>query len=135
MSITINPATVRTVSGYSHALIKSGTPVFVTGQVAWDVDGAVVGKGDIHAQVDQTWANIHAVLADLGASITDVVKLTTYATDARYMQAIGEGKARQFEQGRFPASTFVVVAGLADPDLLVEIEVIAMIPTQGQLGS
>lgn len=128
MSTTINPINVRKVSGYSHALVKTGTPVFVTGQVSWDVDGAVVGKGDIAAQVEQTWANIHAVLADLGALITDVVKLTTYATDARFMQAIGEGKARQFEEGKFPASTFVVVAGLADPDLLVEIEVVVMLP-------
>jgi 2-iminobutanoate/2-iminopropanoate deaminase len=128
VSITINPATVRKVSGYSHALVKSGTPVFVTGQVSWDVNGVVVGKGDIRAQVEQTWANIHAVLADLGASIVDVVKLTTYATDARFMQEIGEGKARQFEEGQFPASTFLVVAGLADPDLLVEIEVVVMLP-------
>lgn len=128
MSIAINPTAVRQVSGYSHALVKSGTPVFVTGQVAWDLDGSVVGKGDIAVQVEKTWSNIHAVLADLGAAITDVVKLTTYATDARFMQAIGEAKARQFEPGQFPASTFLVVAGLADPDLLVEIEVVVMLP-------
>ncbi|WP_213816683.1 RidA family protein [Glaciihabitans sp. dw_435] len=127
MSIIINPTGVRQVSGYSHARVLPGTPVFVTGQVAWDLDGQVVGKGDIAVQVEKTWENIHAVLADLGASITDVVKLTTYATDARFMQVIGEGKARQFEAGQFPASTFLVVAGLADPDLLVEIEVIVML--------
>jgi enamine deaminase RidA (YjgF/YER057c/UK114 family) len=135
VSTAINPAGVRAVSAYSHALVKAGTPVFVTGQVAWDVDGNVVGKGDIAAQLEQTWANIHAVLAEFGASITDVVKLTTYATDARFMQTIGEAKARQFVPGQFPASTFLVVAGLADPDLLVEIEVIAMISDPQTVGA
>ena len=128
MSDIINPNSVRQVSGYSHAKIRPGVPVFLTGQVAWDLDGNVVGKGDIAAQVALAWGNIRAILDELGVGTDDIVKITTYATDARFMSVIGEEKARQFAPGAFPASTFLVVAGLADPDLLVEIEATVMLP-------
>ena len=127
----VNPAGVRKVGGYSHALVRTGTPVFLTGQVAWDVDGAVVGAGDIDTQLERVWANVVAVLADLGAGLEDVVKLTTYATDPRHMAAIGAAKQRRFDPDRMPASTFLVVAALAHPDLLVEIDVVAVLPEGG----
>jgi 2-iminobutanoate/2-iminopropanoate deaminase len=130
MSGIVNPGTVRQVSGYSHAKIRGGVPVFLTGQVAWDLDGNVVGTGDIAVQVELAWSNIRAILDDLGATTDDIVKITTYATDPRFMGAIGEAKARQFAPGAFPASTFLVVAALADPDLLVEIEATVMIPPE-----
>lgn len=124
----VNPAGMRPVPTYSHAVVRRGTPVFLTGQVAWDADGKVVGVGDAAAQAAKAWENVHLVLADLGASVDDVVKLTTYATDLADLPAIGAERARQFPSGRYPASTFLVVAGLADPDLLVEIEVTVVLP-------
>jgi len=124
----VNPAGVRRTTGYSHAKLRVGVPVFLTGQVAWDLDGNVVGRGDIDVQAEQAWANIHAVLRDLGATADDIVKITTYTTDARYMAAIGAAKLRQFEPDSLPASTFLVVAGLADPDLLIEIEAVLVLP-------
>jgi 2-iminobutanoate/2-iminopropanoate deaminase len=124
----VNPAGVRKVTGYTHAVVRAGTPVFLTGQVAWDLDGNVVGVGDIATQVAKVWENLRAVLADLGAGVDDIVKLTTYTTDRAYRDAIGAERAKHFPAGELPASTFLVVAGLADPDLLVEIEAIAILP-------
>jgi enamine deaminase RidA (YjgF/YER057c/UK114 family) len=124
----VNPEGVRRTTGYSHAKLRVGVPVFLTGQVAWDLEGKVVGRGDIVVQAEQVWANIHAVLAEIGAGADDIVKITTYATDARFMGAIGAAKLRQFDPQSLPASTFLVVAALADPDLLVEIEAVLMLP-------
>ncbi|MFC0534102.1 RidA family protein [Phytohabitans kaempferiae] len=126
----LNPPGVREVGAYTHAVVRPGVPVFLTGQVAWDDTGAVVGVGDAAAQVAQVWRNIRAVLAEAGAGLEDIVKLTTYTTDLAYREAIGRERARHFTPGRFPASTFLVVAGLADPDLLVEIDVVAVVPPE-----
>lgn len=123
----VNPAGVRRTTGYSHAKLRIGVPVFLTGQVAWDLEGRVVGRGDIDAQADQAWANIHTVLAEIGATADDIVKITTYTTDARYMAAIGAAKLRQFAPDALPASTFLVVSALADPDLLLEIEAVVVL--------
>jgi enamine deaminase RidA (YjgF/YER057c/UK114 family) len=128
MSATaINPASVRATTGYSHAKVRAGVPVFLTGQVAWDLGGAVVGPGDIALQVRTAWDNVQRVLDELGVDVDDIVKLTTYATDPRFMRVIGAEKERRFQGHTLPASTFLVVAGLADPDLLVEVEATVML--------
>lgn len=125
-----HPPGVREVSGYNHAVIRPGVPVFLTGQVAWDEAGEIVGRGDIAKQASQVWFNIERVLDELGATHDDIVKLTTYTTDLDFREAISKERALHFAPGRFPASTLLVVKGLADPDLLLEIEVIAMIPSE-----
>jgi enamine deaminase RidA (YjgF/YER057c/UK114 family) len=119
----INPPDLQRQSFYNHAVVKPGTPVFLTGQVAWDKDGAIVGVDDIAAQIAQVWRNIDAVLRDLGAGREDIVKLLTFATSRDLLPAIHAGRDAYFGQARRPASTFIVVAGLAHPDLLVEIDV------------
>jgi len=119
----IAPDTVHRATNYSHA-VKVGNTIYVSGQVALDRDGRLVGKGDIEAQAVQVFENLRAVLAAAGASLDDVVKLTTYATHFSYRPKITEVRSRYFQQ--VPASTFVVVTSLADPDLLVEIEAIAV---------
>jgi enamine deaminase RidA (YjgF/YER057c/UK114 family) len=118
---------MRPVPTYSHAVVRQGTPVFLTGQVAWDADGSVVGVGDPGTQAEKAWENIDLVLAEIGATREDIVKLTTYATDLAHLPAIGAVRAEKFAEGRYPASTFLLVAGLADPDLLVEIEVVVVV--------
>ena len=115
---------------YSHATVREGTPVFLTGQVAWDAAGAVVGVGDIEAQVAQTWKNLDTVLASIGASAADIVKFTTYALSRDFVPALHAERARHYPSGPLPASTFVVVAGLAEPELLVEIEAIVVLPAR-----
>jgi enamine deaminase RidA (YjgF/YER057c/UK114 family) len=127
MTRIINPPSLKQQSFYNHAVVKSGTPVFVTGQVAWDKDGAIVGKGDIDAQIAQIWRNIDAVLSELGTGREDIVKLVTYATSRDLLPAIHAGRDAYFGEARRPASTFIVVAGLADPDLLVEIDVTVVV--------
>lgn len=113
-------------TGYSHA-VKAGGLVFVAGQVALDPEGNVVGRGDIEAQVVQVFENLNTVLALAGGTLDDVVKLTTYTTSLAYRQKIAEVRARYFRT-YFPPNTFVVVASLASPDYLLEIEAVAACP-------
>lgn len=126
-AVAVNPTGLHPVPAYSHAFVKRGTPVFLTGQIALDEAGDLVGDGDAGAQVEQTWHNIERLLAGLGASLADVVKLTTYAVSLDDLPAIAAARARRFEPGRFPASTFLVVEGLARPEYLVEIEATAVL--------
>jgi reactive intermediate/imine deaminase len=113
-------------TGYSHAA-KAGGLVFVAGQVALDAEGNVVGRGDIEAQAVQVFENLNTVLAASGGTLDDVVKLTTYTTSLAYRQKIAEVRARYFRT-QFPPNTFVVVASLASPDYLLEIEAVAACP-------
>ncbi|QTV80429.1 RidA family protein [Microbacterium sp. NIBRBAC000506063] len=123
----IDPVALRKTPGYTHAVVAEGTQVHLTGQVAWDLEGKVVGVGDIDRQLEQTWSNLRALVEAVGATMDDVVKLTTYAVRREDMPAIGAAKRAQFAAERMPASTLVFVAGLADPDLLVEIEAIVVL--------
>jgi 2-iminobutanoate/2-iminopropanoate deaminase len=110
-------------TGYSHAA-RAGGLVFVAGQVAQNAEGALVGRGDIEAQAVQVFENLKTVLASAGATLDDVVKLTTYTTSVAYRQKIAEVRARYFKT-YFPPNTFVVVASLATPEYLIEIEAVA----------
>ncbi|WP_430246143.1 RidA family protein [Neorhizobium sp. DAR64861/K0K2] len=124
----INPKGLKQQSYYNHAKVRPGVPVFATGQVSWDENGAVVGQGDIDAQVAQTYANVGHLLEGLGATPDDIVKTVTYVTDPGFAPAIHRGRLKFFDGVELPASTFIHVAGLADPDLLLEIDVVVMIP-------
>ena len=124
----VNPPGLKQQPYYNHAKIRRGTPVHATGQVAWDAAGEVVGVGDIDAQVAQTYKNIGLLLAGLGATPDDIVKTVTYVTDPGFAAAIHRGRQAFFAAAELPASTFIQVAGLADPRLLLEIDVVVMIP-------
>ena len=117
---------VHKTTGYSHAA-KAGGLLFLAGQVAQDQDGNVVGRGDVEAQAVQIFDNLRAVLASAGATLNDVVKLTTYTTNVAYRAKIAEVGGRYFTT-YFPPNTFVVVASLATPDYLLEIEAVAAVP-------
>jgi reactive intermediate/imine deaminase len=117
---------VHKTTGYSHAA-KAGGLVFLAGQVAQDAEGAVVGKGDVEAQAVQVFENLKAVLASAGATFDDVVKMTTYTTSLAYRAKIAEVRAR-YCKTYFPPNTFVVVASLATPEYLLEIEAVAACP-------
>jgi enamine deaminase RidA (YjgF/YER057c/UK114 family) len=123
----INPPEMAPPTGYSYAIKKSGTPVFLSGQVALDGAGRLVGENDVAAQVEQVFRNLSIVVQACGGSLDDIVKITIYVTDASYRPAVAAARERHFKAGRYPASTYVVVAGLAVPQLLVEIEAVAMI--------
>ncbi|HEY0123795.1 MAG TPA: RidA family protein [Rhizobium sp.] len=125
----VNPPGLKQQVYYNHAKIRPGTPVFATGQVSWDENGEVVGVGNIDAQVAQTYKNIGLLLAGLGATPEDIVKTVTYVTDPGFAAAIHRGRQAFFQGCELPASTFIHVAGLADPRLLLEIDVVVMVKT------
>jgi enamine deaminase RidA (YjgF/YER057c/UK114 family) len=123
----IRPSGLHPTTGYNHAVIKEGTPVFIAGQVALDAERNLVGEGDIAAQAEQVFANLRAVVAACGGTMDDIVKLTVFTTDLAHRPAIAEARKRHFRAGQAPASTFLVISSLADPRFLVEIEAVAMI--------
>lgn len=105
-----------------------GTIVWISGQVSQDKDGKVVHKGDFAGQARQALANLKAMVEAAGGTIQDIVKVNTYLTDLRYREELARIRAEFFPDGKLPVSTLVGVAGLADPDMLVEIEAVAVLP-------
>ena len=108
--------------------VPAGRMVFASGQVARGVDGELVGRGDIRAQTRKTLENLQAVLAEGGATMDDVVKVTVFLTNLdEHFAAVHEVRAEFFSAG-YPASTLVEVSRLVDPEMLIEIEAIAVAP-------
>ena len=122
-------ASVSSPPGYSHAMQAAGL-IFVSGQVALDADGAVVGVGDMGEQARQTFRNLGAVLTAAGASFADVVKLTIFVRDIDAIAAIRTARDEFVDTANPPASTLVEVSRLVLPDLLVEVEAVAVAPEQ-----
>lgn len=113
---------------YTQGILAEGKRLlFIAGQTGVDADNNVVGKGDVAAQTEQVLKNMKAVLDEAGASFADIVKITTYITDPRFRDGLNPARLKYFGDNP-PASTLVVVSGLADPDYLVEIEAIAVLP-------
>ena len=103
-----------------------GRTVYISGQIALDKDGKLVGEGDMKAQAELVFKNLQAALASAGATFKDVVKMNTYTTDMSQVQAIRDVRARYFGDVT-PTSTLVQVVHLARPEFLLEIEVIAVV--------
>ncbi len=118
------------VGPYSHSYaVEMGDTrlIFLAGQYGTDKTGQLVGKGDMFAQSHQTLLNIQLVLEANGASFADVVKTTTYLTDMSLRAEVTRART-SFLPSPPPPSTLVEVSKLCDPDFLVEIEVIAVVP-------
>ena len=118
--------------GYAHAVTVSGKLAFVSGQVALDADGQLVGPGDLAAQLAQAMRNLHRILGALGADWADVVRFTWYVLDASSLQVIRDVRdefiRRSLGDRPNPASTLVQVAALARPEFLVEVEAVVAVP-------
>lgn len=121
---TLNPSTVHKPGNYSHATGKGNT-LYIAGQVARNVQGELVGPGDVRAQTEQVYANIKAIVEAAGGTMDDIMKITVYTTNAGFLGDIGEVRNRFFNAESQPASTFVMISALAQPGFLVEIEAIA----------
>lgn len=105
-----------------------GDLIFVSGQVSQDVNGEIIGKGDIRLQTEQVYRNLQAVLNAAGSGLDLVGKTTVLTTSLDFRPLIGEVRDRVFESiGHVPTSTFMVVSSLAHPDYLVEIEAVAAV--------
>ena len=107
--------------------VPMGSMIFVSGQTARDANREIVGVGDIEAQTHQVFANIIAILESSSATIEDVVKANVFVANIADQPKVTEVRKSYFGNCR-PASTFVQVKSLANTDLLIEIEVIAVIP-------
>jgi enamine deaminase RidA (YjgF/YER057c/UK114 family) len=113
-----------------QTVVARGSMVFVRGQVGQDLDSAVnVGIGDAAAQAEQAMKNIERLLGEAGAKVEHICKITIYLTDPRFREAVYRTIGSHLK-GVYPVSTGIVVAGLARPEWLVEVDVIAVIPDE-----
>jgi reactive intermediate/imine deaminase len=130
----LNPTTIATPRGYTHVVdVRHGRMVFISGQVALDREGKLVGEGDIKAQAEQVFKNLQAAVEAAGGSFRDVVKLNFYLTDATEIQALREIRDRYVNVKAPPASTAVVVSRLFRPEFLIEIEAVAVLPQEARM--
>ena len=120
----VNPPGMTQPGGYHH-VVRAGDLLFIAGQVALDAAGRVVGEGDMPTQVKQVFENLRRVLASQEVDFSHVVKITIYTTDMQAFRAASEVR-RSYLGDHPPASTLVEVRKLARPELLVEIEAIAV---------
>lgn len=121
------PDGVAPAAQYSHVVVGTGRFVAVSGQLALDEDGRLVGEGDPAAQARQVFENLRRCLSAAGASFDDVVKLTFFVTDMAHMPAIRAARAEHIPDDRLPAASAVRVAGLVRPEFLMEIEAFAVV--------
>ncbi|MFF4603737.1 RidA family protein [Streptomyces sp. NPDC001339] len=122
------PEGVAPATGYTHVVIGTGRFIAVSGQLALDEDGKLVGEGDPAAQARQVFENLRRCLAAAGADFEHVVKLTYFVTDMAYLPAVREARDAYLDPERLPASSAVQVAALVRPEFLMEIEAYAVLP-------
>jgi 2-iminobutanoate/2-iminopropanoate deaminase len=127
-----NPDTVAAPIGtYSHAVrveTSDGVWIYVSGQIANDREGNLVGPGDLRAQTRQVFENLQAILTANGATFADVVKIGTYLTTLYDLAGMREVRS-EYLTSEPPASTAVQVMALVVPDALIEIDLVAVVPT------
>ncbi|MEN3279967.1 MAG: hypothetical protein V7607_1107 [Solirubrobacteraceae bacterium] len=115
--------------GYSHVVsIPAGRLVWTSGQVAVDAGGGIVGLGDWEAQARLVFQNLTRALEAAGAGWSNVVKLTFFVVDVTHLATIRAVRDEFVDTSRPPTSSLVQVAGLVDPDLLLEVEAVASLP-------
>ena len=112
-------------------VVRAGNILFLRGQVGTDFDGKLVGLGDAEAQTDQALRNVQQLLEEAGSCLEHICKITIYLIDRGYRDPVYRTGGKWLK-GVFPVSTGVVVAGLAKPEWLMEIDVIAVIPEEGK---
>ena len=107
-------------------IVKAGNMIFLRGQVGSDFEGNVVGVGDPAAQTEQAMRNVKQLLEEAGASLDDICKITVYVTDRAYREEVYQVIGKWLK-GVFPVSTGLIVQGLAKPEWVMEIDVIAVV--------
>jgi 2-iminobutanoate/2-iminopropanoate deaminase len=127
-----NPDTVAApVGSYSHAVrveTEDAVWIYVSGQIANDLEGKLVGPSDLRAQTRQVFENLRAILEANGATFADVVKIGTYVTTLNDLAGMREVRS-EYLTPELPASTAVQVAALVVPDAMIEIDLVAVVPS------
>jgi len=127
----LTPAGLSKPTGYTHVVVaQPGKMIFISGQIALNEKGEVVGAGDLQAQAVRVFENLSAALRAADASWDDVVKINTYVVNynASMLPMLREARSKYLTGANPPASTLVGVQALARPEFLIEIEAVAVIP-------
>lgn len=134
VALGVNRGAFSHTIGIDAAALRNATIVMVSGQVALDRQGRLVGKDDIAAQCHQVFSNLSHAVAASGGTLESVVQLRTYLTHAEDISGFVEARRRLYKEmlpgGQYPTNTLLIVAGLADPDYRVEIEAIAVVQVE-----
>src|SRR5512146_962721 len=126
----INPKGLAAPHGYTHVITtKPGKMVFISGQVAMDAQGQLVGKGDLHAQTKQVFENLKTALTAAGATFDDVVKITWYVKgyNPSLLPTLRDVRDEYVRKEAPPTSTLVGVTSLFQEDYLLEVDAVAVI--------
>ena len=121
----LNLKSVHPTDGYSH-VAKAGSTLYVAGQVAKDLQGHLVGRGDFETQARQVFTNLKNILEETGGNLNNIAKLTTFLTHPSYRETYRKVR-QEFLQEPLPANTLLIVESLASPDYMIEIEAIAVL--------
>ena len=108
-------------------VVKAGRHIFLRGQTGFDLEGGFVGVGDAAAQAEQAMKNVKVLLEEAGSKLEHICKITTYIIDRGYREAVYNVIGRHL-RGVYPCGTGLIVRGLALPEMLVEIDIDAVIP-------
>ena len=124
----INPPSLPRPVGYSHVAVASkDSTLYISGQVALDQSGNLVGLNDLRAQTQQVFSNLKAALEAAGANFNDVVKLNYFLLDISQIQVVREVRDQFVNTQNPPASSAVEVRRLVRPDFLIEVDAIAVL--------
>ena len=104
---------------------RAGDFIFVSGQAALDLEGNIIGEGDFEAQAEQAFENLQAVLKAAGSGMDKLIKVNIYVTDMANFQSVVAIRERYFSPP-WPADTLVEVSALALPELMIEVEGVAL---------
>lgn len=131
----LKPSGLAPAHGYTHAVVTwPGKLIFLSGQVANDPSGQLVGRGDLKAQTEQVFANLKTALAAAGATFNEVVKITWYVKDYKpdALPVLRGIRDTYVNTTNPPASTLVGVASLFQDDYLIEVDVVAVLPAKSE---
>jgi len=126
----LNPEGLNKPAGYTHVVVtEPGKLVYISGQLAWDNTGKIVGKGDFRVQVTRALENLKIALTAVGATMEDLVKVNYYVVNLKPDQVpiIREVRSKYFSAEHPPASTLVGVTALVREDFMIEIEAVAVV--------
>ena len=122
---TLTPTSVHPTVGYSHA-VRNGNMLIISGQVAQDKAGNTVAAGDFEGQARQVFENLRNICEEFGGAISDIAKITVFLTDPRNIDGFRTVR-NQFMGEPFPASTLLIIDGLAKAEWMIEVEATAFI--------